>query len=306
MKKNHGKVAVIMGGSSKEREVSLISGKAVLESLVKSGVDAHAFDPSLESIFELKLRGFSVAVIVLHGRGGEDGVIQGALEYLQIPYTGSGVMASSLAMDKYRTKLIWEHFGIPMAKDQYLLKPNFKAENFRLEISLPVIVKAVHEGSTLSLSKVYKQEDLLGAIELAFKYDNQVLIEEMIIGPEFTVTVCDGVIYPLVKIEAPSGEYDYEHKYFKDDTVYICPYVLDEKLQQEINKLALLGYNAVGARSVARLDFLLDKNNKPYFLEINTIPGMTSHSLVPMAYKAVGVSFEQLCLQILDGATLGG
>lgn len=304
--KKYGKVAVIMGGSSKEREVSFISGKAVLASLIKSGVDAHAFDPSEQSVFELKNLGFKTAVIILHGRGGEDGIIQGALEYLGIPYTGSGVMASSLAMDKYRTKLVWKAFGIPMAKDQYLLKSKFNSDTFKLELTLPVVVKATHEGSTLSLSKVYKLEDLVPAIELAFKYDNQVLIEEMIIGPEFTVTVCDGVVYPLVKIEAPSGEYDYEHKYFADDTVYICPYSLPEKLQTDINEYALLGYNAVGARSVARLDFLLDKDNQPRFLEINTIPGMTSHSLVPMAYKARGIDFDQLCLQILDGAMLGG
>lgn len=306
MQNKYGKVAVIMGGSSKEREVSLISGKAVLESLLKSGVDAYAFDPAKQSIFDLKLQGFTRAVIVLHGRGGEDGVIQGALEYMEIPYTGSGVMASALAMDKYRTKLIWKTFGIPMARDQYLLKSEYNKEHFKLSLALPVIVKATHEGSTLSLSKVYKEEDLAKAIELAFNYDDEILIEEMIIGAEFTVTVCDGEVYPLVKIEAPSAEYDYEHKYFKDDTVYICPYELESKLHQEINRYAILGYKAVGARAVARLDFLIDKNNKPYFLEINTIPGMTSHSLVPMAYKARGIGFDELCLQILDGAKLGG
>jgi len=302
--KNYGKVAVLMGGWSKEAEVSLISGNAVLESLTRSGVDAHAFDPAKQSVFELKRLGFNKVVLMMHGKIGEDGILQGALEYLQIPYTGSGVLASALSMDKYRTKLIWSTYGIPMPKGLQLERPDVQLvkENFEL----PIIVKPVHEGSTLGLSKVYKWEDLELALAAAFKSDKMVLVEEMIIGSEFSITVCDDEVYPAVKIEAPAGEYDYQNKYFTDDTVYICPYPLEDKLEQQIKNYAKIGYNAVGARGVARLDFMLDNKNKPYFLEINTIPGMTSHSLSPQSFRAVGINFDQLCLQILDGASLGG
>lgn len=300
----YGKVAVLMGGWSKEYDISLISGNAVLESLIRSGVDAHPFDPAKQSVFELKQLGFCRAVLMTHGVVGEDGILQGALEYLQIPYTGSGLLASALSMDKHRTKLVWSTYGIPMPKGLRLNSPN--SQLIKANFELPIIVKPVHEGSTLGLSKVYKWEDLDLALEKAFKSDQVVLVEDMVIGDEFSITVCDGQVYPIVKIEAPSGEYDYQNKYFTDDTVYICPCTLDAKLEQQIKDYAKIGYNAVGARGVARLDFMLDKNNKPYFLEINTIPGMTSHSLSPLAYKAVGINFDQLCLQILDGATLGG
>jgi|SRR6185437_5700978 len=300
----YGKVAVLMGGWSKEVEISLISGNAVLESLIRSGVDAHPFDPAKQSVFELKQLGFSKAVLMTHGIVGEDGILQGALEYLQIPYTGSGVLASSLSMDKHRTKLVWSTYGIPMPKGLELKTPDTQLvkENF----NLPIIIKPVHEGSTLGLSKVYKWEELPLALEIAFKSDKVVLVEEMIVGSEFSITVCDGEVYPAVKIEAPAGEYDYQNKYFTDDTVYICPYPLEDTLEQQIKSYAKIGYNAVGARGVARLDFMLDKNNKPYFLEINTLPGMTGHSLSPQSFKAAGISFDQLCLQILDGASLGG
>ncbi|MCC2644811.1 MAG: D-alanine--D-alanine ligase [Burkholderiales bacterium] len=301
--KKYGKVAVLMGGWSKESEISLMSGNAVLDSLINSGIDAHAFDPAKQSIFELKTQGFNRVVLMTHGKAGEDGILQGALEYLQIPYTGSGVLASALSMDKQRTKLVWSTYNIPMPKGLYLetadvnqIKANFK---------LPIIIKPVHEGSTLGLSKVYKWEDLNLALETAFKNDNSILVEEMIVGAEFSITVCDGVVYPAVKIEAPAGDYDYQNKYFTDNTVYICPYPLETSLEQQIKDYAKAGYKAVGARGVARLDFMLDKTNKPYFLEINTIPGMTGHSLSPQAFKAAGISFDQLCLKILDGASLG-
>ena len=304
MIKKYGKVAVLMGGWSHEREVSMLSGRAVLASLLKSGVDAHAFDPAEQSVFELKQQGFERVVLMLHGPMGEDGVIQGTLEYLKIPYTGSGVLASALAMDKERTKLIWSTYGIPMPKGISLAKPDVKL--IKQNFDLPLIVKPVREGSTLGLSKIYNWEDLEPALEKAFKNDYEVLVEDLIIGSEFSITVCDGVVYPLVKIEAPEGEYDYQNKYFTDTTVYTCPYELDKDLIKQINEYSKIGYNAVGARGVARLDFMLDAQNKPYFLEINTIPGMTAHSLTPMMYKAAGISFDQLCLQILDGASLGG
>lgn len=238
-----------------------------------------------------------------HGKYGEDGILQGALELLKVPYTGSGVMASSLAMDKYRTKLIWQSIGVPTAKSQYIEKDGFNYERFKLELSLPVVVKPVREGSTMGLSKVYKVDDLSSAIDLAFTKDDKVLIEELIVGDEFTVTVFNGDIYPVVKIEAPDSNYDYQNKYFKDDTKYICPYDLGN-IQEQVNVYAKIGYHAVGARGVARLDFMIDKNGKVYFLEINTLPGMTGHSLVPMAFNARGISFDELCLNLLKDAGL--
>ena len=207
-------------------------------------------------------------------------------------------------MDKHRTKLIWSAYNIPMPKGLCLENPDI--ELVKASFTLPIIVKPVHEGSTLGLSKVYKWEELGLAFEAAFKSDHVELVEEMITGEEFSITVCDGQVYPMVKIEAPSGEYDNQNKYFTDETVYICPYSLEVELEQQIKNYAKIGYNAVGARGVARLDFLLSADRKPYFLEINTIPGMTGHSLSPQAYKAAGVSFDELCLQILDGASLGG
>lgn len=306
LEQKYGKVAVVMGGESSEREVSLISGNAVLKALQGLGVNASAFDPALTPLDQLVIQGYDRAILMTHGKRGEDGILQGALEFLRIPYTGSGVMASSIAMDKYRTKLIWQALGIPTAKSQYVLHSKFDYAKFKLELELPVVVKPANEGSTMGLSKVYKLEQLEDAMHLAFAKDSALLIEEMIIGDEFTVTVCDGVVYPLVKIEAPQDNYDYQNKYFTDDTKYICPYDLGE-LNTLVEKYARDGYHAIGARGVARLDFMLDKHkNKIFFLEINTLPGMTGHSLVPMAYKARGIEFEQLCLSILDGAGFGG
>lgn len=304
LSQKYGKVAVIMGGAGPEREVSLMSGEKVLASLLKSGVDAYAFDPKNTSICNLLTDKFDRAFLVTHGKLGEDGLLQGALEYLKIPYTHSGVLASSLAMDKYRTKLIWRAYGIPMAKDQLLRKNEYSSADFKLELNLPVIVKPVHEGSTIGLSKVYKEEDLAKAIKLAFADDTDILIEEMVIGDEFTLSVCDGMVLPAIKIEAPGGEYDYQNKYFTDTTRYICPTDLGD-LHDQINAWAFCGYKAVGARGVARLDFMISEKKQVYFLEINTIPGMTPHSLVPMAFAANGIDFDQLCLLILDGAKLG-
>lgn len=305
LKQKYGKVAVVMGGDSSEREVSLISGNAVLASLKNSGVDAHSFDPSVAPLDDLVSNGFSRAVLMTHGKRGEDGVLQGALEFLRIPYTGSGVMASSIAMDKYRTKLIWQSLGIPTAKSQHILAKGFDYSKFKLEVNLPVVVKPACEGSTMGLSKVYKIEQLQEAMKLSFTKDSAILIEELIVGDEFTVTVCDGIVYPVVKIVAPDSNYDYQNKYFTDDTVYICPYDLGV-IQSAVEKFAQIGYQAIGARGIARLDFMLNDKNEIFFLEINTLPGMTGHSLVPMAYRAKNIEFDQLCLNILDGAALGG
>ncbi len=304
IKFKYGKVAVLMGGTTTEREVSLMSGKAILESLVKSGVDAFAFDPSVESLQCLKDYGTERAFVIIHGKNGEDGKLQGALEYLGIPYTGSGVMASSIGMDKHRTKLIWQALNIPVAKSQFVEKNNYDKSNFKLVVNLPVVVKPADDGSTLGLKKVYEISELSAAIDYAFNKSNKILIEEMIIGSEYTITIIDGQIYPVIKIEAPQGEYDFENKYYSDETKYICPYDLGE-MQSSIEEYALNGYNAIGATGAARLDFMIDHSGDLYFLEINTLPGMTGHSLVPQAALAKGINFDELCLLILDGASLG-
>ncbi len=293
-----------MGGDTTEREVSLMSGKAILDSLLKSGVDAFAFDPAQEPLENLKKYAVDRALLIIHGKNGEDGKLQGAMEYLGIPYTGSGVMASSIGMDKYRTKLIWQAMGIPVARSQYVEKESFNAETFELQVKLPVVVKPADDGSTLGLTKVYEADKLLPALEYAFAKSKKVLVEELIVGAEFTIPIIDGKVYPLIKIEAPNGEYDFEHKYYSDETVYLCPFDLG-KLQAQVEELALRGYHALGASGVTRLDFMLDKDQNIYFLEINTLPGMTGHSLVPQSAAVTGVSFDQLCLMILDGAGLG-
>ena len=302
--KKYGKVAVVMGGNTTEREVSLMSGNAILKSLLKSGVDAFSFDPSVEPISNLVTYGCDRAILIIHGKNGEDGKLQGAMEYLGIPYTGSGVMASSIGMDKYRTKLIWQTLGVPVAKSQFIEKHQYVVGEFQLQVDLPVVVKPADDGSTLGLKKVYKLEELSSAIDYAFAASNKILIEEMVIGPEFTVTIIDGKVFPIIKIEAPQGEYDFENKYYSDETKYICPYDLGE-LQAEVESLALIAYHGIGATGVTRSDFMLNQKNEIVFLEINTLPGMTGHSLVPQAAAAVGIDFDQLCLLILDGAGLG-
>ncbi len=302
--KKYGKVAVLMGGNTTEREVSFISGNAILQSLQKSGVEVIAFDPAKEPLENLKKYGVERAFVIIHGKNGEDGKLQGALEYLGVPYTGSGVMASAIGMDKYRTKMIWQSVGIPVAKSQFIEKNTYKASEFILKVNLPVVVKPADDGSSLGLKKVFDKSELLTAIEFAFKTTDKVLIEELIIGDEYTITIMDGKVYPVIKVVAPEGEYDYEHKYFSDETVYLCPYDLGG-LQTRVEELALIGYNSIGATGVARLDFMIDRNENVYFLEINTLPGMTNHSLVPQSLAATGVNFDQLCLMILDGAGLG-
>ncbi len=302
LKQKYGKVAVLMGGDSLEREVSLISGNAVLASLIKNGVDANAFDPATRPIQDLSTNGFVRAVLMTHGSRGEDGMLQGVLEYLRIPYSGSGVMASAIAMNKYRTKLIWQGLGIPVAKSQYINKKT--RSSFKLELSLPVVVKPVDGGSTIGLTFVTNSEQLTDAINLAFTYDEAVLVEKMIIGSEYTITICDGVVYPIIQIVAPEGNYDYQNKYFTDVTKYICPIDLGE-LQLVVEGYAIKAYDAIGVRGIARIDFMINEKNEVFFLEINTLPGMTSHSLAPMAYSAKGITFDALCLEILDGARLG-
>ncbi len=302
---NFGKVAVLMGGKSAEREISLMSGNGVLKALRSKGVDAHAFDPAQRDVYELKREGFARCFIALHGRGGEDGTIQGALEVLGIPYTGSGVMGSAIGMDKWRTKMVWIANGIPTPRFKILTeKENWSS--VAKELGLPLIVKPANEGSTLGLTKVAKVKQLPEAYELATKkYKDIALAEQFIDGPEYTASVLGDEALPLIRIEAPKGNYDYQNKYFTDDTKYHCPSGLPEKKEKELQALTLRAFRAVGCRGWGRVDIMLDAKKKPWLLEVNTSPGMTGHSLVPMAARAVGISYEDLCLRILEMARVG-
>jgi D-alanine-D-alanine ligase len=310
--KEFGKVGVLYGGRSAEREVSLMSGTGVLKALRDKGLDAHGFDPAERSLAELAAEKFDRVFIALHGRYGEDGTLQGALEQLGIPYTGSGVMASAIGMDKVMTKRIWLSHGLPTPRFVVLDSKTATAEELLKAteyLGLPLMLKAPHEGSTIGISKVSKSSDMQGGFALCAKYDEAVLAEEFVTGRELTVPVLgagrDARALPIVEICAPQGNYDYEHKYFSDDTQYLCPAPLDETLTQRIQSLAVRAYNAVGSVGWARVDFMLRaSDNEPFLLEINTSPGMTGHSLVPMAAKAAGVSYEDLCVEILRSASL--
>jgi len=301
---NFGKVAVLLGGRSAEREISLLSGNAVLGALRERGVDAHAFDPADRTLSDLKREGFQRAFIALHGRFGEDGTVQGALELLGIPYTGSGVMASSLAMDKWRTKLIWQAVGIPSPQDM-LLEAKSDWKNVVQTLGLPLIVKPVHEGSTIGLSKVTTTEQLAGAYELAARHDPAVLAEEFIAGKELTASVLGDQALPLIWIEAPGGNYDYQNKYFTDDTKYHCPSGIPTDIEDEIRAVTLNAFRVLGCEGWGRADLILRADGSYCFLEMNTSPGMTGHSLVPMAARQAGISFPDLVLKILEGAHVG-
>ncbi|HEX3096758.1 MAG TPA: D-alanine--D-alanine ligase [Usitatibacter sp.] len=298
-----GKVAVLMGGPSAEREISLISGKAVLEALLSRGVDAHAFDPAEREILELRREGFERAFIALHGRFGEDGTVQGALETLRIPYTGSGVMASAIAMDKWRTKLVWHATGIPTPRFAMVTAATEWQKVIEL-LGLPMIVKPVHEGSTLGLTKVTRGEDLPGAYALAARYDPLVMAEEFVAGKELTASVLGETALPLVRIEAPEGNYDYQNKYFTDETKYYCPAGLADALEAEIRADALRSFRVLGCRGWGRADLILRSDGSYSFLEMNTSPGMTGHSLVPIAARAAGMDYPELCMRVLAEAKL--
>lgn len=293
-----GKVAVLMGGRSAEREISLLSGSAVLAALKRQGVDAHAFDPANRPLEDLKREGFTRAHIALHGRYGEDGTVQGALELLGIPYTGSGVMASAIAMDKWRTKLIWQAVGIPSPR-YAVLEPNSNFTAVAKELGLPLIVKPAREGSTIGLSKVTEAKRLQAAYTLAAESDSLVLAEEFIEGTELTVAILGDEPLPLVRIQ-PAGLYDYQAKYFSDETKYFCPSGVSAVQEKDIQELALKAYHIIGCHGWGRVDVMLSKDSRPSFLEVNTSPGMTGHSLVPMAAKQAGLSFDALCLKILE------
>ena len=303
-----GKVAVLMGGSSSEREVSLMSGTGVLNALRSQGVDAHAFDPSERDLGALKKEGFDRCFIALHGRFGEDGTVQGALELLGIPYTGPGVMASSIAMDKVMTKRIWRFEGLS-TPDWRLVASAADTHAALQALGAPMIVKPAREGSTIGLTKVTSAEQCAEAYALASRYDPEVLCEQFIDGAETTCPIIgtgvDAKALPVIRIEAPEGNYDYQNKYFTDTTQYHCPSGLPADEESVIQYMVVKAFRTLGCRGWARADVMIRKSDRqPFLLEINTSPGMTSHSLVPMAARANGVSYEQLCLQILASAAL--
>ena len=300
---NLGKVAVLLGGPSAEREISLISGKAVLAALREKRVDAHAFDPAERDLFGLKSEGFQRVFIALHGRFGEDGTVQGALEVLGIPYTGSGVMASALAMDKWRTKLVWEAAGIPTPRYAMMRAESDLAKLVRV-LGLPLIVKPAREGSTLGLTKVRSAVELKPAYDFASRFDDLVLAEEFIEGQELTASILGDTALPLIRIEAPGGNYDYQNKYFTDETRYHCPAGIRPEVEDEIRREALKSVRVLGCRGWGRADVMLRPDGSYSFLEMNTSPGMTGHSLVPMAARAAGLGYADLCLRILEGAAL--
>lgn len=299
-----GKVAVLMGGSSAEREVSLMSGSAVLAALKNAGVNAQAFDPAERNPTALRDEGFDRAFIVLHGRGGEDGTIQGLLEILGIPYTGSGVMASALSMDKWRTKMVWAANGLPTPR-YAILDADSDWAGIEADLGLPIFVKPVHEGSSMGATKVCRPGQLRDAWALAARYDRLVIAEAFISGAELTAPFLDGQALPLIRIEAPDGNYDYQHKYFSDDTRYLCPCGLPPEREAELQAMVMKSAQLLGCRGWGRADLMIDEQGQPYLLEMNTAPGMTGHSLVPMAARVAGLDFTQLCLAILKGARLG-
>ncbi len=299
-----GKVAVLFGGTSAEREVSLNSGSRVLAALQGQGIDAHAFDPAEQPLDALK--GYDRAFIALHGRHGEDGTIQGALELMHIPYTGSGVMASALGMDKFRTKLLWQAAGLPVP-EYALLNADSDFAEVEEELGLPIFVKPAHEGSSIGISKVKERETLHLAYGEAAKYDSLVIAEKGVMGGEYTVGIIgcgdDMVALPIIKIEPATDWYDYEAKYNRDDTRYLCPCGLSEAKEAEIRKGALEAFRILGGRGWGRVDFLMDEAGNHYYLEVNTAPGMTDHSLVPMAARVAGMEYPALVRRVLELAT---
>jgi D-alanine-D-alanine ligase len=303
-----GKVAVLLGGPSAEREISLLSGNAVVGALRSKGVDAHPFDPAERELFDLKREGFERCFIALHGRFGEDGTVQGALEVMRIPYTGSGVMGSALSMDKWRTKLVWDASGIPTPRFA-MVKSTTDWEKVTELLGMPVIVKPAREGSTIGLTKVSTPADFHAAWKLAARYDDLVVAEEFIDGVELTASIITDrdrgeLALPLVRIEAPQGNYDYQNKYFTDDTKYFCPSGIRAEVEEEIRQVALKSFRVLGCRGWGRADVMLRPDGTYSFLEMNTAPGMTGHSLVPIAANAAGLAYPDLCVKILEDARL--
>lgn len=299
------KVAVLLGGTSAEREVSLQSGAAVLAGLKEAGIDAYAVDPRDFPVTQLKAEGFTKVFIALHGRGGEDGTLQGVLEFLQLPYTGSGVMASALTMDKWRTKMVWQSMGLPVApyvvlnRQQYLGAERQSLLAAIELLGLPLIVKPSREGSSVGMSKVTERNALGGALEAAFVHDDDILVEKWLSGPEYTVAILGDQVLPSIRIQPAGVFYDYQAKYIADDTQYFCPSGLNAQQEADLALLALRAYRGLGCRGWGRVDVMQDVDGNFYLLEVNTSPGMTSHSLVPMAARQSGLTFSQLVAGIL-------
>jgi D-alanine-D-alanine ligase len=294
-----GRVAVMLGGVSSEREISLLTGNAVLEALRRRGVDAHGFDPRDRALPDLLSGAFHRVWIALHGPGGEDGTLQGALEYLGVPYTGSGVTGSAIGMDKLRTKRLAAACGVPTADFVVLRGP----QDFELaleRLKLPLIVKPATQGSSVGMSKVDRAADLPAAFAAAADVERAVFAEPWITGGEYTVSILQGTALPSIRIETPRTFYDYEAKYFRDDTRYFCPSGLSAPAEAHLGSLALAAFEAAGASGWGRADFMMDGSGRPLLLEINTVPGMTSHSLVPMAARAVGIDFDELVWRVLE------
>lgn len=302
-----GKVAVLFGGRSAEREISIRSGSGVLAALQRQGVDAHPFDPAERALDELRRDRFSRAFIALHGRYGEDGTVQGALELLGIPYTGSGVMASAIAMDKVFTKRVWITHGLPTPKFEVVRRGD-TLESLPGILGLPLILKPPHEGSTIGVSKVEDPAQLAEAFELAARFDDTVLAEQFIAGAELTVAILGkdetARALPVIEIRAPGGQYDYHNKYFGQETQYLCPAPLPPQVALAVQQASVQAYRALGCEGWARVDLMLDAAQRPWLLEINTSPGMTDHSLVPMAALAQGISYDELVLSVLAAASL--
>jgi D-alanine-D-alanine ligase len=306
--KAFGKVGVLLGGRSAEREVSLMSGTGVLAALRSKGVDAHPFDTAERTLAELAAEKFDRVFIALHGRYGEDGSLQGALELLGIPYTGSGVMASSVGMDKITTKIVLLAAGLPTPR-YAVVGAGADLDRISADLGLPLIVKPPHEGSTIGITKVNAADEFKAAYDIAAALDDAVLAEEFVTGREFTVAMlgggADARALPIVEIIAPAGNYDYQNKYFTDDVKYVCPAVLPAALAAEMRRISVEAYRALGCEGWGRVDVLLrERDQKPFLLEVNTSPGMTGHSLVPMAARADGISYEDLCVEILRTARL--
>jgi D-alanine-D-alanine ligase len=303
--KNYGKVAVMLGGSSAEREVSLNSGKAVLRGLLDMGVDAHTFDPAEQPLTQLLADKFKRVVIMLHGRGGEDGSLQGALQQLNLPYSGSGVLGSALCMDKIRSKQVWQSLGLPTAIYKIADKRSFDAGSCKAimaELGNEVMVKPAQEGSSIGMAKVNSALQLEIAIQDAFKYDDKVLIEQFVHGSEYTVSILNGQALPSISMSTPRVFYDYAAKYQADSTVYSCPSGLPDALETMLGELALDAFDALAGSGWGRVDFMQDKLGRFYLLEANTVPGMTEKSLLPMAAKEAGLSFAELSLSVLATA----
>jgi len=300
------KVAVLLGGTSAERDVSLLSGAAVLAGLQEAGVDAHPVDIRDVPVLSLKEQGFTKAFIALHGRGGEDGTLQGVLEFLDIPYTGSGVMASAITMDKLRSKFLWQGCGLPVSPYVALTRKQMDAgidgdvADSIAALGMPLFVKPSREGSSVGISRVNHASQLHAALVEAFRHDDEVLVEAFLSGPEYTVAVIGDQIMPSIRIQAASEFYDYQAKYISDDTQYFCPSGLNDEQEAELSQLVIAAWRALGCSGWGRVDVMMGGDGRFYLLEVNTSPGMTSHSLVPMAAKQAGLSFSQLVVRILE------